>query len=107
MNRGDIVRVAAAGDFGKPRPALVVQNDAFAAIPSVTVLLFTTELRDVPSVRIDIEPTAANGLRRPSQIMIDKITTVAMKRVGAPIGTLAHAEMDKVNRAMAVFLGLA
>jgi mRNA interferase MazF len=107
MNRGDIVRVAAAGDYGEPRPALVVQNDAFAAIPSLTLLLFTTELRDVPSVRIDIGPTAANGLRQPSQIMIDKITTVAMKRVGAPMGTLAPAEMDKVNRAMAVFLGLA
>jgi mRNA interferase MazF len=107
MNRGDIVRVAAAGDFGNPRPALVVQNDAFGAIPSVTILLFTPKLRDVPSVRIDIEPTAANGLQRPSQIMIDKITTVAMERVGAPIGTLAPAEMDRVNRAMAVSLGLA
>ncbi|MHB8211101.1 MAG: type II toxin-antitoxin system PemK/MazF family toxin [Acidithiobacillus sp.] len=30
MNRGAVVVVALQGDYGKPRPALVVQSDMFS-----------------------------------------------------------------------------
>ena len=63
MRRGDLVSIALQGDYGKPRPALVVQSDLFAEHPSVTILPVTSELRDTPLFRVLIEPTETNGLR--------------------------------------------
>jgi mRNA interferase MazF len=107
VKRGDIIRIVLQGDFGKPRPAVIVQADNFSKIPSLSVLPFSTDLRNVPDVRITIEPTAANGLLEPSQIMVDKIATVSLKKVGQQIGHLSSADMAAVNRTLAVFLGLA
>jgi len=107
VKRGDIIRIVLQGDFGKPRPALVVQNDDFAEIPSLSVLPFSTDLRNVPDIRITIEPTAMNGLLERSQIMVDKITTVSLKKVGQQIGHLSSADMAAVDRVLAVFLKLA
>jgi mRNA interferase MazF len=107
VKRGDIIRIVLQGDFGKPRPALVVQADDFAEIPSLSVLPFSTDLRNVPVVRITIEPDATNGLLQSSQIMIDKIATVSLKKVGQQIGHLSSADMAAVDRVLAVFLGLA
>lgn len=106
MKRGDIVVVALQGDYGKPRPAIVIQADLFIPHPSVSVLPVTSELRDAPAVRIDIAPHAANGLRQPSQIMIDKCQTVARDRISQVIGSLDEPTMTAVNRAFLVFCGL-
>lgn len=106
MKRGDIITVVVQGDFAKPRPAVIVQSDDFLDIPSLTVLLLTSELRNVPAVRITIEPNRTNGLLKTSQIMIDKITTTASKRIGQPIGRLSPEQMAAIDRALAVFLGL-
>jgi mRNA interferase MazF len=107
VKRGDIIRIVLQGDFGKPRPALVVQNDDFAEIPSLSVLPFSTDLRNVPDIRITIEPTATNGLLERSQIMVDKITTVSLRKVGQQIGHLSSTDMAAVDRVLAVFLKLA
>jgi mRNA interferase MazF len=107
VKRGDIIRIVLQGDFGKPRPALVVQNDDFAEIPSLSVLPFSTDLRNVPDIRITVEPTATNGLLERSQIMVDKITTVSLKKIGQQIGHLSSADMAAVDRVLAVFLKLA
>jgi mRNA interferase MazF len=107
MRRGDVVTVAVRGDYGKPRPALVIQSDLFEALPSVTVCLITSELRDAPIFRITVDPSAENGLRRVSQIQVDKVMTVARKRVGATIGRLDDATPLKVSRSLAVFVGIA
>ena len=69
IKRGDLVTVALLGDYGKPRPALVIPSDLFAEHPSVTVLPVTSELRDTPLFRIPVEPSAENNLRSPSQVM--------------------------------------
>ncbi|MFC0241093.1 type II toxin-antitoxin system PemK/MazF family toxin [Rhodopseudomonas telluris] len=106
MTRGDVVLVAMQGDYGKPRPAVVVQHEDFDQIPSVVVLPLTTELRDIDVVRIAVEPTSDNGLRHLSQIMVDKITAVAPRRIGSRIGRLSPEEMTAVNRALAIFLGI-
>ena len=82
MKRGDVVTIALQGDYGKPRPALVVQSDLFDAHPSVTILPITSELRDTPLFRVDVEPSDANGLRKKSQVMVDKAQTVARAKVG-------------------------
>jgi mRNA interferase MazF len=106
VTRGDIVAVVTQGDYAKPRPAVIVQADLFSDIPSLTVLLLTSELRDAPAIRITIQPLPTNGLMTTSQIMVDKITTVATKRIGKPIGRLSDDEMVSIDRALAVFLGL-
>lgn len=106
MKRGDLVVVSLKGDYGKPRPALVIQSDLFAEHPSVSLMPVTSELRDTPLFRLRVEPDASNGLEKPSQVMVDKIQTVARDRIGEPIGRLADSTMTEVNRLMALFLGL-
>lgn len=107
MRRGDLVTVALAGDFGKPRPAVVVQSDLFDGAETVTVLLLSGTGVDAPLLRPEVRPTSENGLRRPSQVMVDKAMTVRRARVGAPFGRLDDATMPAVTRSMAVFLGIA
>ena len=107
MRRGDVVTVTAPGDYGKPRPALVIQSDLFDALPSVTLCLVMRTLRDAPIFRITVDPSAANGLQRVSQIQVDKILTVARERIGSVIGRLDDATLLKVNRSLAVFVGIA
>jgi len=106
MKRGDLVTVALSGDFGKPRPALIVQADSFAATATVTVLLLSSDLVDAPLIRLTVEPDAANGLRAPSQIMVDKAMTVRRERIGPAFGRLDPETMVAVNRSLALFLGL-
>lgn len=107
MNRGSLVTVALQGDYGKPRPALVIQSDLFNEHPSVTILPVTSELREVPLFRVTMLPDAANNLSQPSQVMVDKIQTVARNKVGGRFGQASDEIMLAVNRALAVFLGFA
>ena len=104
MTRGDLVTVATSGDYGKPRPALVVQADAYAGHPSLTVLPLTSELHDMPPLRITVEPGAGTGLR--SQVMVDKATTIPRAKAGVRIGRLDEHTMASVGRALAAFLGV-
>ena len=106
VKRGDLVTLAMAGDYGKPRPALVIQSDAFSALDSVTVLRLTSDLHDWPLFRITIEPSAANGLHKPSQIMIDKAATVPKARIGQRIGQTDAMTMQAVSAALARFMEL-
>lgn len=105
MKRGDLVTVALQGDLGKPRPALIIQSDLFDEHPSVTILPVTSELRDVPLFRIQIEPCETNGLRKPSQVMVDKPQSVAREKIGNVFGHLDDKTMSAISRALAVFLG--
>lgn len=105
MKRGDLVTIATSGDYGKPRSALVVQADAFAVLPSVTVLQLTSEVHDEHLVRITVQPSAHNGLCKASQVMIDRAMTVPRTKVGPVFGRLDERGMREVSRAMVVFLG--
>jgi mRNA interferase MazF len=106
MRRGDIVTIAMQGDYGKPRPALIIQSDAFEAIESVTVLRLTSDLQDASSLRLTVSPTPANGLRAASQIMIDKAATLPRDKIGAVIGRLETSVMRKVSQALLHFFDL-
>ncbi|MCX7111289.1 MAG: type II toxin-antitoxin system PemK/MazF family toxin [Proteobacteria bacterium] len=107
MRRGDLVTVALQGNLGKPRPALIIQSDLFDAHPSVAILPLTSELRDTPLFRILANPDEFNGLRKPSQVMVDKPQSVNREKIGAVFGHLGDETMLAVNRALAVFLGFA
>lgn len=108
MKRGDVVTVAIQGDYGKPRPALVVQSDLFNDThPSVTLLPLTSTIVDAPLFRLTLDPDRDNGLTRVSQVMIDKALTLPRDKVGKPIGRLGEEVMIRVTRAFAMWLGLA
>jgi mRNA interferase MazF len=106
VKRGDLVTIAAPGDYGKPRPALIVQADAFDVHPSVTVLPLTSEIHDVPLFRITVFPGKDTGLQKMSQIMVDKAITVSRAKIGPRMGRVHPATMQAVNHALRGFLGL-
>jgi mRNA interferase MazF len=107
MKYGDLVTIALQGEFGKPRPALIVQSDLFSEHATVTVLLLTSTLVEAPLLRVTLEPDSTNGLQRPSQIMIDKTMTIRREKIGASFGALSEEVMQSVRRLMAVFLNIA
>ena len=108
MQRGDLVTVAAAGDYGKPRPAVIVQTDAFPeSHASVVVCQLTSDLVDAPDFRVTIEPRPENGLRLTSQVMADKPVTIRRDRVGRKIGRLGDQDMARLGIALAFVFGLA
>ncbi|TAM45611.1 MAG: type II toxin-antitoxin system PemK/MazF family toxin [Gammaproteobacteria bacterium] len=107
MNRGDIVVAVFPKDYGKPRPAVVVQSDLFnAEHPSITLCPITSELRAMPLFRLGVSPSGKNGLKKRSQIMVDKIITVSTKRLGKVIGELDTDDMRTLDRALRLWLGL-
>jgi len=106
MKRGNLVTIAISGDYGKPRPALVIQADPFASLASVTLLRLTSDLGPENLLRLTVQPNSANGLRLPSQIMIDKAATVPREKIGKVFGVLDDTQMRMVSRALAAFLGL-
>jgi mRNA interferase MazF len=108
VKRGDVVTVAAAGDYGKPRPAVIVQTDALPAVhASVIVCQMTSDVADTVDFRVVIEPTEKNGLRSRSQVMADKPVTVRRARIGRQIGTLDAKDLARLNVTLAFVMGLA
>ncbi len=107
MKRGDSVTIALQGDFGKPRPALVIQSDLFEENATVTVLLLTNTLIDAPLPRVTVQPGAVNGPRAASQVMIDKTLTAVREKAGKPFGRLDSNAMLETGRRVAHFLGIA
>lgn len=108
MKRGEIWTVAGGKDYaGKPRPALILQDDSFDMTDSITICAFTTDPTDAPLFRLVVEPSKSNGLRAVCRLMVDKITTVPRSRIGKRIGRLADEDIMRLNRAALVFLGIA
>lgn len=107
IRRGGLVVVAVPGAYGKPRPALIVQADLFADLPSVVICPLTTLLRDdADQFRLTIDPTEANGLREVSQVAVDKITVIPRSKIGEVIGQADDAFLLRFNRTLALFLGV-
>jgi mRNA interferase MazF len=109
MPRGDVVTVAVTGDYGKPRPAVIVQSDAFPETHgSVVVCQMTSDIQPAADIfRVTVTPTQDNGLRAVSQVMADKVIAVRGERIGERIGQLSDAEMTRLNAALAFVLGFA
>ncbi len=107
LKRGDIVTVSAPGDYGKPRPAVVVQSDWLAATDSVLVALVTSAVVEAPIYRLLIEPNEGNGLRALSQVMVDKIIAMPREKCGAGIGHLDENAIVALNHMLSMMLGIA
>ena len=107
VNRGDIVVSSSPGDFGKPRPALVVQSDLFNPThASVVICPITSHLLDAPLFRLTISPSRENGLKAESQIMVDKITAVRREHIAKKVGKINETEAASVDRSLAIWLDL-
>ena len=108
MKRGEIWTVAGGAAYvGKPRPAVIVQDDRFGASDSIVVCPLTTDPTPAPIFRLPVQPTAQSGLRATCRIMVDKVTAVPRKRLGRLVGSLTAEEAKVLNRAIFVYLGLA
>ena len=108
MRRGDIVAVAAPGDYGKPRPAVVIQADLLnQSAQSTIVALVTSHLIDAPLLRLTLEPNSGNGLQKRSQVQVNRLLTLPIAKVGATIGRLSGQDLVDLDRPMAVVIGLA
>lgn len=107
MKRGDIVTISMGGDYGKPRPALIIQSDLFHDTGSVTILPLTSHLIDAPLIRVQIEVDENNGLKKTSQVMIDKLLTTPREKVGDIIGCIQSGLMLEIERSLALFIGIA
>jgi len=105
--RGDLVTIAMQGDFGKPRPALIIQVDLFDEHSTVTVLPVTSSLVAAPLLRVNVQPGTRNGLQKLSQVMVDKAMTVKRDKLGQSFGRIDAEAMVEVERCLAVFLGIA
>ena len=105
--RGNLVTIAMQGEFGKPRPALVIQANLFNEHASVTVLLITSTLVAAPLLRVTVQPSTENGLQTPSQVMVDKAMTVKRDKLGPAFGHIEANALAQVERCLAVFLGIA
>lgn len=107
MRRGDIYIAAARGAYtGKPRPVVIVQDDRFDATASVTVCPLTTIPIDAPMLRVAVKLTDSTGIEQPSQIMVDKVTTMPRVNVCDHLGRLTDGDLVRLDRALLVFLGL-
>ncbi len=108
MKRGEIWTVAGGKDYaGKPRPIVIVQDDRFDATDSITICAFTTDETDAPLFRLAVRPNEQNGLRATCRLMVDKISTVSKRKLGARLGRLDDEDILRLNQAVLVFLGLA
>ena len=108
VKRGEVWIVGGGpGYAGKPRPAAIIQDDRFQALPTVTICPITTAPKDAPDFRLSVSPTEANGLLHASQLMVDKTQAVPRSRCQRKIGALSDEELVRLNRALTVFLGLA
>lgn len=108
MKRGEIWTAAAGSGYaGKPRPVVIIQDDLFDATASVTVCAFTTDDTDAPLFRIPVDPDETTGIRQPSRLMVDTITTVPRSKLGERIGRLSDDDKARLARSVVVFLGLA
>ncbi len=108
MKRGEIWTVAGGRDYaGKPRPAVILQDDRFDGTDSITLCAFTTDPTDAPLFRLPVEPNERNGLHAVCKLMVDKITTVPKVKLGVRVGSLDDEDIVRLNRAVMVFLGMA
>jgi len=109
VKRGDVVLVALQGDYGKPRPAVILQNDLITAeeSDSVVVCPMTSDLSGMREFRVLVEPTPGNGLRARSEIMVEKLAGVPRRRLREVVGQLEAESLRAVEQASLLVLGFA
>ena len=108
VKRGDVVICAAPGDYGKPRPAVVVQSDLFNDThSSVAVCPITSQIQDAPLFRITVSAGKATGIKVESQVMVDKVIAIPRDKITGRAGALSEGALKEVDEAVRLWLDLA
>jgi mRNA interferase MazF len=107
VTRGDLYIAAMQGDYGKPRPVLIIQSDNTTSLDSRIVCPLTTFDEPVAFLRPSIEPAPDNGLQQLSYVMIEKVLTVPMHRFRDRIGQVDAEMMATIGVRLSILLGLA
>lgn len=107
FKRGDVVICVLSGDYGKPRPAVIIQSDLFNPThASITICPLTTHLIDAPLFRLPVKPLTDNGLQNESQIMVDKVTSLKVEKIREKIGKLSEDQIISLDNTIRLWLGL-
>lgn len=85
---------------------MVVRSDLLAPLSYATILPLTTDLRSEMDFRIDVPPSEANGLREPSQVMVDWPQTLRAETMRERIGQMEPDIMRRIGMQLAVVLGI-
>jgi len=105
MKRGDVVVCAMSGDYGKPRPAVIIQSDLFNPThASIVVCPITSHIVEAPLFRIDIPSNSETGLKKNSQVMVDKLTAIRVDRIESSIGSLGIKQREALDKAVRLWL---
>jgi mRNA interferase MazF len=108
IKRGDVVICATPGDYGKPRPAVVVQSDLFNEThSSVVVCLITSHLNDAPLFRIPLPVGKTTGLKQQSQVMVDKVIAIPRNKITGRAGMVTAGSLKEIDKALRLWLALA
>jgi mRNA interferase MazF len=107
LKRGDVVVCALSGDYGKPRPAVVVQSDLFNSThASITICPITSHIVAAPLFRLEVASTQENGLKQESQIMVDKLTTLHKDKIQQKIGMISYDLQLELNKAIKLWMSV-
>jgi mRNA interferase MazF len=106
MRRGDVIVAALPGDYGKPRPSVVVQSDRLAGTDTVLVCPITSSIDERIALRPIVDASDVTGLRQRSQIMTEKVTAIRRDKCGSPIGRIDPDTMAELGALIAFALGL-
>ncbi len=105
--KGQVLITSTGGGLtGKPRPAVIVQDDGFDFADTVIIVPLTTENSIDHSVRPLISPDAKNGLKQLSCAMVNRMAAIRKADINAIVGRLSDDDMTKIDAAMSAILGL-
>jgi len=115
MRRGEVRLVDLAPSRGaeadKRRPAVVVSNDGANAAATrlgrgvVTIVPVTSNVERVYPFQV-LLPAAATGLRADSKAQAEQVRSVAVERVGPPVGTVPPSVLAELDDALRLHLAL-
>lgn len=105
LQRGDVLKVIIPGEYGKPRPAVIIQTRMLHDIPSLIVVPCTSELVDGCIYRPNVPHDEQTGLLLPTQAMADKLVAVSKRRIREVIGHVSPETLDDVERAVHFVIG--
>ena len=111
IRRGDMFYVDLTFGVGSEqagiRPALIIQNDTGNKYSNtIIVAVITSRIVNKAKMPTHYRVKAQQGLGRDSLILLEQLRTIDRARLREYIGTLEVGDMENVNKALAISVGL-
>ncbi len=112
IRRGEIyyadLSPVVGSEQGGIRPVLIVQNDIGNKFSPTVIAAAITSQSMKTSLPTHIKVNADGcGLAKDSIVLLEQVRTLDKRRLKEKMGNLAINDMDRVNRALSVSLGIA